>query len=55
MSTSALQNFQKVFIAEDLRLLHCSGNWKDFEGGFKSKDGHNFNVSLDLKTKAQSH
>ena len=50
-----LQNFQKLFFAKDLTLLHCSENWKDFEGVLSQEIGHNFNLSSDLEAKAQSH
>ena len=41
---------RKFAYADDLALLHSSGNWKDLEGTF-----YTFSVSPDLEVEAQSH
>ena len=46
--------FRKFAYANDLALLHSSGNWKDLEGTL-SQDIYTFSLSPDLKVEVQSH
>ena len=53
---------RKFAYADDLALLHSSGNWKDFEGTLSqdktlnhTKTDYTFSVSPDLEVKAQSY
>ena len=46
---------RKFAYADDLALLHSSGNWKDLEGNFKPRHVYTFSVSLDLEVEVQSH
>ena len=43
---------RKFAYADDLALLHSSGNWKDLEGTLSL---YTFSVSPDLEVEAQSH
>ena len=45
---------KKFAYADDLALLHSSGNWKDLEGTL-SQDMSTVSVSPDLEVEAQSH
>ena len=46
---------RKFAYADDLALLHSSGNWKDLEGDIKPRHVHTFSVSPDLEVETQSH
>ena len=44
--------FRKFAYADDLALLHYSGNWKDLDGDFKPRHVYTFSVSPDLEVEA---
>ena len=46
---------RKFAYADDLALLHSSGEWKDLEGYFKSRHVNTFSIFPDLEVEAQSH
>ena len=46
---------RKFAYADDLALLHSSGNWKDLKGDFKLRHVHTVSVSPDLEVEDQSH
>ena len=46
---------RKYAYADDLALLHSSGDWKDLEGGLESRHDYNLIVSPDLAATAQPY
>ena len=43
---------RKFGYANNLALLHYSGNWKDLEGDFNPRHDYTFNISPDLEVEA---